>query len=208
MHSGSSEVDEVQSLTVLLGQLELTISVRNLGPDPAPLLSVVPAGPSSTSASEDSEAWSVVPSSPVPSSQIERIIATSTPGGLAALDLKHLEHLIGRFRGADRIWTAKARLGRAFRAGLLARRWLRGQPGGENSPGIPFSNCYYVVLRPRGSGPAFWTRNYGTYHQAVFEQVRGQEAFASESVSHAFPSQAECTAYLSGAGAPWPVERQ
>lgn len=113
-----------------------------------------------------------------------------------------------RLRGTDRIWTARARLARAFRAGLLAQRWLQGEPRGEISAAIPFGNLYYIVLRGKDSGPAFWTRNYSVYHQAVFQHIRGQEAFSPESVSHAFPSQAECTAYLSGSGASWPVERR
>lgn len=127
---------------------------------------------------------------------------------LAAIELPELSDLEPRLRGHSSDWGPRARLVRAFRAGLIAKRRLLGELLESDSLSIPFRNSYYVVLRSRNHGPAFWTKSYQVYYHGVFESVRGAEQFEASTISQALPSHAECEAYLRGASEPWPQERQ
>ena len=135
-------------------------------------------------------------------------LASDRPRDLAALDLRFLGALTNQLTGSDQVWTADARLGRAFRAECLARLRLDGEYRAEDSPGIPFRNSYYICLRGRENAQGFWTNSYRVYADRVLVNRAGSSAFESTSISQAFPSRAECSAYLAGAGVTWPPEIQ
>ncbi len=136
----------------------------------------------------------------------EQAILAVTPQQCAALELGFLAHLVARLRGQPSSgWTPQARIGRAFRAGVLAGRRLRGEIRSERSPSLPvLRNSFYICLRGGYVEEPFWTSSYPTYVARVRE--REVDRFADESVSHAFPTQAESTAFLAGARSGWPRE--
>ncbi len=209
MRGGSSQPDGVETITVILAGLEISISAR-------------PVPGSSASISDYELVSSVGEYQPAveepefversrelrdfPLSLEDSAIAATTPAALAALPLDFLGHLVRQLRGADRVWTPRARIARAFRAGVLGRRRFDGHLQEEVSPSIPFRNCFYVALRARGAAPGFWTTNYATYCQGVGATSPSSSAFDSCSISHAFASRAEAAAYLAGARKPWPIE--
>lgn len=208
MRGASTPPDGVESITVVLAGLEITISAR-------------PVSGSAASVSDYELVSSVGGSQPAPAETVvgergggphsfplsleEAAIAAATPTALSALPLDFLGHLVGQLRGADRTWTPRARIARAFRAGVLGRRRLDGHLQEEVSPSIPFRNSYYVVLRARDGAPGFWTTNYGTYILGVGAN-RPSTGFDSCSISHAFATRAEAAAYLAGARSSWPIE--
>ena len=215
MQSGETG-DPVHSLTVQLGQLELTISVRNIGGSAGSSVPPVTLLASTGTSSSLSAAYPTrAPAGAAPviidfdlSPRVEdQIIAASAAGDLLRFSVPHIEVLIPLLRGSDRVWTPRARLLRAFRAGLLSRRRLEGEFWAEDSPVIPFRNSFYVVLRSRHHGPPFWTRQYSTYAAGVFVVQGVEQVFENSTVSHAFATQAECVAFLSGSRTPWPPER-
>ena len=124
-----------------------------------------------------------------------------TAEDLLALDLSPVEHLVKRLRAQSQAWGPLARLGRALRAGVIARRRLSGLGGFAPSPSVPFTNSIYVVLRGSpGFGPCF-TTSAARYFEVVGLPGGG---FHRDSISHAFPTRAEAEAYLIGAEARWP----
>ena len=129
--------------------------------------------------------------------------AARTPADLLALDLTFLDHLVPRLRGADPVWTPRARIARAFHCGVVAGRRLGGEIVEGTSPGLPFRNSFYVCLRGPGNTAGFWTADFGKYINRVGS---GRNSFHPDSVSHAFPSRAEGEAYLAGARVQWPAE--
>lgn len=200
---GPSEIEQV---TVQLAGLEITLTARRVS---GSVTSAVHPASGSTSSG-----YSVVPAAPerpsgedffdphnISSALEERALQASEPAALADLDLPFLDSLVGNLRGTDSAWTARARLGRAFRAGVAARRRLDGEFCDISSPGIPFRNSYYIVLRGPGNGPGFWTQNYVTYIGRVGDSNRGLHP---DSISHAFASQAEAEAFLVGSRQRWP----
>ena len=196
--------DPVESLVILLGQLELTISVRHRdrsNRDPLPSLSLgTPSGyPASSVRSVAS--WEPVSTAPgLPEALINQAVRATNPTAFAALDLSHLGLAQHRLTGQDRLWSPAARLGRAFKAGVIARFRLNGDIRNEASPSVPFRNSYYVVLR---NGPGFWTTSYRSYIAQVSDP-RGLREPESSTISHGFASQAERAAYISGAQVEWP----
>ena len=134
--SNSGPLDPVESLTVRLGQLELTITVRqvdhNTGPLPA--LTVVPPGSNSAGYQVSQNTWNHSALAPsYPRGLDQAALASDRPRDLAALDLRFLGALTNQLTGSDQVWTADARLGRAFRAGCLARLRLDGEYRAEDS---------------------------------------------------------------------------
>ena len=92
-------------------------------------------------------------------------------------------------------------LGRALRAGVIARRRLEGLGGFPPSPSVPFSNTIYLVLRGApGFGPCF-TTSAARYFSVVGVPSGG---FHWDSVSHAFATRADAEAFLIGAETTWP----
>ena len=203
MLGGPSE-DSVESLTVRIANLELTISVRQLSPrasstatfelvtEPQPVLDT--PGPSLA----PEEPLVVFDFSPALESQA---IAARGPRALEALPLGFLHYLVVKLRSGAPGWSPKARIARAFRAGVLAGKRLSGDTPEESSPSIPLRNIYYICLRSAGGAPGFWTCDYGGYIRAVGSAEGG---FDSRSVSHSFPTRAESEAFLVGAKRPWP----
>ena len=82
-----------------------------------------------------------VADSTVVTSELEQAaIAAVTPAALAGLNLGFLDQYRHRLRGSDSTWTGAARIGRAFRAGVVARLRLLGEYRDETTPGVPFRN--------------------------------------------------------------------
>eukprot|EP00435_Cladocopium_sp_Y103_P013032 s978_g3.t1 len=135
------------------------------------------------------------------------LLAARSPEDFLSLDLQVVEHLLPwqRARSCGG-WTPAARLGRAYRAGLIAKANLSDEPVYLTSPPIPLRNTVYVVLRGKPGQPAGWTTEYGIYFRAV--SGGAQSNFHPQSVSHAFATRAEVEAYLLGAEAEWPLAYQ
>lgn len=193
--------EAVESITVQLGELELSISVRRRG-------EAAGAGSASVAGNSAFDSPSSVGAPAFSPGLVRQVIAAETAADYQQISLPHLSHLLGRFRSSDQVWTPAARLARAFKAGLLAHRRLQGEIVKGAVCGIPNRNTVYIVLRSRDGGAGFWTRDYAIYHRGVFVNIRGQEVFDRESISHAFASQAEASAFISGAQVGWPPARE
>ncbi len=217
MHQESS-TDPVETVTVRLSQLEITISVRpltgatgSLSVASSPLPLDVSARAAPASVSSEAASWDRIDGDWHSETLIQTALAARSAAALSSLPLRHLNYLHCRLRGSDRTWTAAARLGRAFRAGVIARLHLDGEILGTDcaSPSVPYRNSYYLVLRGPDNSPGFWTCSYSIYSSRVLVEERGRGlVFEASSVSHAFASHAECTAYLDGAQATWPQQAQ
>lgn len=196
----AADSSEIQSITVQLANLDITITVqpsRRVGSA---------AGPSSAYPFATG-AVALAPPDPAdfPLVLEEQAIAAVTAADLGALSLPFLQVHQGHLRAQHPHWTARARVGRAFRAGVIAGRRLAGEYLEHTSPAIPNRNTVYIVLRgkPGSRGEqGFWTTDYSTYIQGV--QAGGD--FHRDSVSHAFATQAEVSCYLAGARRGWPVQ--
>lgn len=135
------------------------------------------------------------------------LIAAHSPSDFECLDLSPIDHLVSRLRATSGGWSPRARLGRALRAGLIARARLEGRPGEGylTGPDIPLENRFYIVLRGAPGKEFGWTDHYLTFLTAV----RGEHSrFHREAVCHAFSSRTEAEAYCLGAGASWPAPLQ
>ena len=196
--------DSVEEVTVLLSGLEITISARRL-----------PVGASASAGTGISAGGTPVPrdtpedfSDPynITSEVEDHCIQATTPAQLSQLTLPFLTALVGRLRvgrlrAGHAEWSPLARIHRAFRAGVLARRRLDGNFQEEDSLSVPFRNCYYICLREDGHQSGFWTTDYGIY----IERVGGPSGrLHPDSISQALPSQVEAQAFLVGARRPWP----
>lgn len=106
MHPGQDS--SVETITVQLAGLELTISAPRLEPgetpQPAAEVGVAPT-PEVTS-----DPYNI-------STELEDSVIAREAAALAAIALPFLTFLEGRLRGAHAVWTPRARLARAFRAG-------------------------------------------------------------------------------------------
>lgn len=195
------------SVTVRLGDLELTITARR----------VQPAGSSSSdggfelvsaTAVEAPEASVSTPSPEAFAGEVtlavqERVLAATAVAQLESLVLPFLSFFSARLRPVHSIWTPRARIARAFRAGVSAQRRLSGIYCDSSALGLPLRNTIYICLRGGDNPEPFWTTSYSVY----VGRVRGDRAdFHQDSVSQAFPSRAEVEAYLVGACQPWPAQ--
>ncbi len=203
-----SDSEGVETVTITLAGLELTISAR---PAPSttrgePARIVVESASASESTPERSTDL-VVYHDPfsLPEELKDQAVRAATIADLAAIPLPFLAYLTPQLRTANQEWTARARLARAFRAGVIGRKRIEGQYLDEVSLGLPLRNQIYICLRGRFGGSPFWTKSYGIYLDRVRSDIPGQ-TFESESISHAFPSRAEVQAYLVGAQFQWPQE--
>eukprot|EP00435_Cladocopium_sp_Y103_P068978 s198_g32.t1 len=104
---------------------------------------------------------------------------TIDPVALAEFDFPELIAQSTRLRGSDRIWVPRARVARAVRAGIFARGRLEGQAfsSQSESPGIPYRNTIYVVLKT------------GTAQGRLFP-CRRKEAMAHGAVREALSAEA------------------
>lgn len=126
------------------------------------------------------------------------LLAAATPADFEQLDLAPVTHLVRNLRG----WTPLARLGRALRAGVLAKRKLHHQPGAyQLGPDVPLDNRIYVVLQAPEGRSIGWTDHYQTFRASVEGKF---SRFHADAVCHSFASRTEAEAYCIGAGRPWP----
>lgn len=195
--------DGVESVTLRLANLEISISVRQIEGTPSLSTDFEVVSTAAEAAPADL-VDSVVDPYGITLDLEHRAIRAHSASELAGLRLTFLSHLAAKLRGQHRDWTPWARIGRAFRAGIIARRRLDGVFLEEASTNIPFRNTYYVVLRGRGNSHGFWTTSYEIYLTGVRE-IGGSHSFHPDTISHAFASHAEAEAYLAGARRPWPV---
>ena len=198
-----AEEEDVNELTVTLGALQLSIRTRrganapaqagNAGYEPEEERGPAPAAEEEVEPADDEHLG---------------LLRSTTAEEFAEFDLPALRPLCRNLRSPDQRWTARARIVRAFRAGLAARNRLDGVwgEGTPASPAIPFRNRYYITLRGRDDGPAFWT----TEGRLFLDRVQGPNgrAFGDGVVCQSLPSLAEADAFLLGAGAPWPAQLQ
>ena len=210
--SSEREVDE---LALNLGDLTITIrrtqscdasaSTRPSEVSPALGASVGPRAPVGTATRVVQAGHSQVPRSGVWSEAwIEELLEATTADRIVQVDLAPVRHLERRLRSSSGTWTPQARLGRALRAGLSARRKLTGGFfAGTSAPGLPFQNRIYVVLRGIDQSVAGWTEEYSIFTSHCV--VPGGQLHP-DCVCHGFPSQAEAEAYCIGAGEPWPLQ--
>lgn len=200
MPSGDIEGD-LEQVTVLLAGLEITLTARRA------------TGGYSASASgfelvgsEGGQTTRVETSSspaPVPAGIEALSLEATSPAALASLPVPVLDSLVGQLRGSHELWAPRARLGRAFRAGVAAKFRLEGRDCSVSASPIPFKNSVYIVLRCPEYPQGFWTSSYQVY----ISKVGGRSGtLLSGSISHAFPSRAEATAFLAGASQSWPRE--
>lgn len=192
---------EVEEITVLIAGLELTLTARPAGASSANRGTVISIASPAAGTGAGGDRTFVLGFDPVNQSLIDRATAATGSIALAQLPLGFLDYLLPKFRSLHSEWTAQARVGRAFKAGVIARLRLDGQLSGESSEGVPFRSTWYIALRAPGFPQGFWTQDYTRYIALVADTRRG---FYPEGVSHGFPTQAECEAYLVGAGQPWP----
>ena len=102
-------------------------------------------------------------------------------------------------------WSAEARLVRALRAGVSARRVLDEEFDKQaRSLKLPVNSSIYVVLRCNLYPAGFYTWSYTAY----IDLVGSGSGLEPGSVSHGFPTLAEAEAFLRGARLQWPQQLQ
>ena len=210
--SSSSPSDPVESITLRLGNLELTLTARPIpgasGASSVGSFELVEhtsgAGVVERTLNHASSRLSIEDQPDEGDSLRTLALQAEGPTALSQLPLNHLSYLLGKLRGADKLWTPAARIGRAFKAGCVSRIRLGGGLSSISSEGIPFRNSYYIVLRGADNSPGFWTNSYTTYITRIGVVVGGVHGLHPDSISHAWATHAESEAYLAGAGLPWP----
>ena len=194
--------DLVEEATIRLADLEITISVRRAPQSSQssgyPQVQASPVQLIPPSPADYFETY------PISYSQEERALRARTAAECSLVLPDCLRHLIPRLRSSDEQWTAEARLGRAFRAGVVARRRLGGEDCDLTSPSVPFKNGCYICLRGPGNSVGFWT---SSYHWNI-QEGRSGTGLNPASIFHAFASHTEAAAYLAGARRPWPEKRE
>lgn len=198
--------DTVDELVLRFGELEIGINVRR-----APS----PSGDQSTwelvSAADAASSTTGATSAPLPHlspNLVAQSLAAISASDFGELPLGFLDHLANKLRGTDTAWTPKARVGRAFKAGVVASLRLEGQCSDLKVPSIPYRNSIYIILRAPGLEQGGWTPDYGAYIRAVGPTTPSRNDFDDRSVSHSFATRAEAEAFLAGAGKPWPRQLQ
>eukprot|EP00438_Fugacium_kawagutii_P033911 Skav205522 [mRNA] locus=scaffold4253:28063:28686:+ [translate_table: standard] len=205
-----STTDPVEEITVTLAGLDSTIAVRPHStaggyPNGAAATSSATGATTPAAGATPATPTFVLGHDPVSLALIDRAIETRGARDLGNLALPFLEYLLPRLRSSNLEWPARARLGRAFRAGIEARLRLEGQYLPNSAEAIPFRTYCYICLRTPGYPEGFWTADYNIYIERVLD---GNREFHSDSISHGFPTRAETEAYLVGAGRSWPLQLQ
>ncbi|CAE7765217.1 unnamed protein product [Symbiodinium sp. CCMP2592] len=171
----SQEDAELDNLTLLFGDLEVTVRRRSraesTGTDEGFEL-VGQTGPALSSPASSSSASEAA------------VLAAFSAEALGALDLPQLRALARRLTGAGGEWSGTARVARAYRAGLGAKAHLNG--GHKiSSPTLPgLRNSFYIVLRGPSHPEGIWTKSYQTYAAAVRPVGGPRGSFDSASASH------------------------
>eukprot|EP00438_Fugacium_kawagutii_P021738 Skav206695 [mRNA] locus=scaffold99:14926:17259:+ [translate_table: standard] len=155
----SSRLSElVEEVTVHLAGLEITLTARRV-PSASGSESWTPVEVTASSASHTADiathntTEAYVDPYNISRALEDRALRATTARDCAALPLPFLSHLATKLRSSDPDWDPHARVGRAFRAGVAARRRLDGTFCEISFPGIPFRNSYYVCLRQPGNQP-------------------------------------------------------
>ena len=150
-------------------------------------------------------AWAPVE---LPAEFVFQFLQSTAAGELADLLPSFLAHFCDRsdLEPFDSIWTPRARIGRAFRAGISAHLVLQGLFDKQaQTPGfsVRVRNRVYVVARCRQFPGGFYTKEYRIYH----DQLVVGGSLEEGSVSHAFPSLTEAEVFLRACHfSRWPPE--
>eukprot|EP00438_Fugacium_kawagutii_P013194 Skav217934 [mRNA] locus=scaffold2849:87967:95034:+ [translate_table: standard] len=165
--------DPLDHLTLRFRGLEITVSVPAEEASAAEEASEAgfevvgasnpPSEPTSAAASEGPDRQWIEISTALE----ERTLRASSPESLHRLSLDPLNHLCARLRAQHPIWGPRARIARAFRAGLQARQRLDSTVIPGESPAIPFRNSLYIVLWCEQYPEGFWTETYTIYISEV-----------------------------------------
>lgn len=194
---------EVQELTFQFQHLEISVQVR-IRPRAGSTVSSTPSVEvaARTSPGVEPEEVAVVEQVPISRELEEQVLGASLAPDLAAVPLPFLRYLEDRLRGGDSQWTPRARLARAFRAGVAAHRRLIGEFCESSSPGIPYRNSIYIILRCPNHPHGIWTSDYSLF----ISNCGGNQYsdFDRNCVSHAYATRAEGDAFLQGARRRWP----
>lgn len=213
MGSGPPQAVTVETITIQLAGLELTITARRLGegsPRSSTVQAAVAAEPHSREDRTEVDHLELLEDPHHITVELEeRALSARTASEFGALPLPFLDYLLPRLRGTDPRWLPPARIGRAFTAGVASRRRLDGEIIDTAVPGVPYRNQIYICLRTSSFPGGFWTSNYSSYIEAVgaIGPDRGF-GFRVGSISHSFPTRAEGEAYLIGARRGWPRHLQ
>ena len=134
----------------------------------------------------------------------EAFLAATVFGDLGALDLGPHTPLAWGLHPAG-LWSGRARIARALRAGISARRVLAGERDFQHpSPSLGTRNRVYLVLRCRAHPTGFFTESARTFFSLVPHEPDGR--LETGAVCHGFPSRSEALAFAAGAQASWPRE--
>eukprot|EP00438_Fugacium_kawagutii_P010778 Skav220890 [mRNA] locus=scaffold3880:13453:20349:+ [translate_table: standard] len=141
----------------------------------------------------------------------EQLICAQTAEEITAVDLSPIDSLQrgrGHLSTVDS-WDERARLGRALRSGILAKRCLlSGDYRVEPLPtSLPLRATIFVCLHCPEHPQGFWSRKSRPFLELVGDPTgKGLGPRPPHSVFAVLPSEKEASAYLLGAGRSWPVE--
>ena len=204
-----SDPEALETITVQLAGLEITLTARRVGSGASSVSgsSFTFVGQTGSSASGASRVHSATPVEADP--RLDQVLVATSAQDCARLIVifPELDSWVSKLSASDPDWTPAARIGRAYRAGVLARLRLADQVPGLDSLSVPFRNVYYIVLRGAPGSEPCWTLKYSIY----LDRVGGRDpsrntGFAQDSISQALPSHAEASAFLAGANQPWPPQ--
>lgn len=134
----------------------------------------------------------------------ETLLTSTSPDDIGTFELGHLRSLSSSLAAVGP-WSAQARIARAYRAGLAAFLVVEGaRLRVVLSPPLDLRNRWYVCLECRAYPDGFLTSSYRTFIRHCPHRPNGD--LEEGSVSHAFATRSEVSAYLAGARAPWPRE--
>lgn len=174
------EDPEVQELTFTFSRFQISVQVR-----------VRDLGPGSDSPDFEFVTGPAQPTGQLSSELEDRVLAATSPEEHAALNLNFLAHLERRLTGSDSVWSPKTRLGRAFKAGVVAKHLLSGSgPTATQTPSVPFRNTIYVILRSPSLPQGGWTLGYSKSISECGGNHRDGD-FPRTTVCHAFASRTE-----------------
>ncbi|CAE7648076.1 unnamed protein product [Symbiodinium sp. CCMP2592] len=130
-------------------------------------------------------------------SAAEDLLEATSPAELEGLRLGPFCRL-GRGLGVVGSWTQRARIARAYRAGLSAGARLRGERDWiVSSPALSLRNRIYIVLRCDSQPEGFVTERFSTFELYVRRDRQGR--LEPWCICHGFASRSEAEAYLGGA---------
>lgn len=138
----------------------------------------------------------------------EQLLQARSPEEALVCDLSPIDSERGTL-STSAGWNERARLGRALRAGIEAKRCLcSGNFRVTKLPDLQVRIQLRVVLfcpdRPEG----FWSRSSRPFFNFIGDATgRGQGPDPPSSVFGSFATEKEASAYLLGAGRPWPPQQ-